>query len=158
MKKAPPTDSEDPFERWEARVTAWLADPRLARLREWGTAPRLQQLLFGSLGVLGLIVLLMSTRIGAGSLLLLAILVAIAVGVARDSRPMLYFNLIVTAIAALTLPLLLTLGALYTDREQVGSFSAGIGGFAMLLLMLALAINGLSSAALIWLTRYHHAD
>ncbi|MCU0756184.1 MAG: hypothetical protein MUE46_13815 [Xanthomonadales bacterium] len=155
MKKPPHSDAEDPFLRWEARIDAWLADPRLARLAEWGTEPRLRQLLYGSLGLLGLSVLLMAGRLGGATLPLLATLAGIGVGIARGYRPTLYLNLIVTAIAALTLPFLLTLGAMYTDREQVGSFNAGVGGFTILLMMLSLAINGLSSAALLWLTRYH---
>lgn len=156
MKKRPPLQSDDPFERWEARVNAWLADPRLARAARWTTVPKLRQLLAGCLTVLAVIVLLLSGRIGAAVVPLLGVLVGIGVAIHRGVRPVLYFNLIVTAIAALMLPFLLTLGAMYTDREDIGSFNVGIGGFTMLLMYLALTINGLASAALLWQTRYHH--
>jgi hypothetical protein len=156
MKKPPPHESDDPFERWEARVTAWLADPRLERALAWASVPRLRQLLLGCLALLGVIVLLLSGRIGAAVLPLLAVLVAIGVGIHRDIRPALYFNLIVTALAAVTLPFLLTLGGMYTDREDIGSFDAGISSFTMLLMYWALTFNGLASAALLWQTRYHH--
>lgn len=155
MKKRP-ASSDDPFERWEARLSAWLDDPRLQRLLEWSTIPRLRQLQFACLALLGLIVLMLSGRIGSAVLPLLAMLVGIGIGIGRGVRPVLYLNLIVTALAAVTLPFLLTLGGMYTDREQVGSFDAGIGGFTMLLLMAVLTVNGLSSAALLWLTRFHH--
>lgn len=151
-----PIESDDPFERWEARITAWLQDPRLARVAEWATTPKLRQVQFACLALLGVIALLLSGRIGAAVMPMLAVLVGIGVGIARELRPVLYFNLIVTAISALMLPFLLTLGSMYTNREDVGSFNAGIGSFTMLLLMAVLTVNGLTSAALLWLTRYHH--
>lgn len=154
--KRPPPSDDDPFLRWEARLTAWLEDPRLQRLSEATTIPRLRQVQFACLTLLGLIVLLLSGRIGAAVLPLLAILIAIGVGIGRSIRPALYFNLIVTAIGAVMLPFVLTLGAMYTDREDVGSFNAGIGSFTMLFLMAVLALNGLTSAALLWQTRFHH--
>lgn len=156
MKKQPPHESEDPFERWEAKVTTWLRDPRLARAAEWATTPKLRQVQFACLGLLGVIMLMLSGRIGAAVLPLLAVLVGIGVGIGRGVRPVLYFNLIITAIAALMLPFLLTLGSMYTDREDVGSFNAGIGSFTMLSMLVVLAVNGLVSAALLWQTRYHH--
>lgn len=156
MKQKRPPDSDDPFVRWEARLTAWLEGPRLQRLAEATTVPRLRQLQFVCLALLGLVVLLLSGRIGAAVIPLLAVLVGIGVGIGRGIRPMLYFNLIVTAIGAVMLPFVLTLGAMYTDREDVGSFNAGIGSFTMLFLMALLAVNGLTSAALLWQTRFHH--
>jgi hypothetical protein len=156
MKKRPLSSSDDPFERWEARLSACLQDPRLKRLSAWTTLPRLRQLQFACLALLGVIVLMLIGRIGAAALPLLAVLIGIGVGIGRGVRPVLYLNLIVTALAAVTLPFLLTLGGMYTDREQVGSFDAGIGGFTLLLLMAVLTVNGLTSAALLWLTRYHH--
>lgn len=156
MKKRSPQQSNDPFERWEARVTAWLEDPRLQRLIEWTTVDRLRQLQLACLALLGVIGLMLSGRIGAAVLPLLAVLVGMGVAIARNLRGALYFNLIVSAIAAVMLPFVLTLGGLYTDRDDVGSFNVGLGGWAMLVLLLTLALNGFCSAALLWQTRYHH--
>ncbi len=155
MKKRP-IESDDPFERWEARVSAWLDDPRLTKVLTWASPLRLTRLLHLCLALTGLIVLALTGRIGAAVIPLLAVLIGIGAGVARGVRPVLYFNLIVTALAAVTLPFLLTLGGMYTDREQVGSFDAGIGGLTVLLLLGVLTANGLASAALLWVTRYHH--
>lgn len=156
MKKRSPQQSDDPFERWEARLTQWLEDPRFTRLQQWTSLLRLRQIVYACLGLLSLVLLLLGGRIGAAVLPLLAVLVGIGLGIARGIRPVLYFNLIVTAIAALMLPFLMTLGSLYTDREEVGNFDAGIGGFTVLLMLGVLAVNGLASAALLWQTRYHH--
>lgn len=149
-------EPDDPFERFEARISAWLDDPRLRQVAAWTTIPRLRQVQTGCLGLLGLILLLLAGRIGAAALVLVAVLIGIGVGISRGSRPALYFNLIVTAIGAVMLPFVLTLGAMYTDREDVGSINAGLGGFTLFLMFLVLALNALTSAALLWVTRYHH--